>query len=56
MNTRRYPRTADEAFKGADYASSITQFGKRSNGDTAVTWACALGLVFLVGMLIVEAL
>ena len=52
MTTRRFPRTADEAFKGADYASAITQFGKR--GDTAVTWACVLGLVFLVGLLVVE--
>ena len=56
MTTRRFPRTADEAFKGADYASSVTQFGKPRNGDTAVTWACFLALAFLVGLLIVEAL
>jgi hypothetical protein len=28
MNTRRYPRTLAEAFKGADYASAVTVYGR----------------------------
>ena len=60
MTTRRHPRTmtgTDAAFPHtADYASSVTRYRKPRNGDTAVTWACVLGLVFLIGLLIVEAL
>ena len=60
MNTRRYPRTmtgTDAAFpKDPAYIASITHYRKPRNGDTAVTWACVLGLVFLIGLLIVEAL
>ena len=59
-STRRYPRTMtgiDAAFpRTADYASSVTRYRNHRNGDTAVTWACVLGLVFLVGLLIAEAL
>lgn len=46
--TRRYPRTAAEAFKGADYASAITCYGKRSiPGMRAVFFL--LVVLFLIG-------
>ena len=62
MNTRRYPRTmtgTDAAFpKDPAYIASITHYRKPRNGDgdMAVMLTCLLCLVFLVLLLVVEAL
>ena len=54
--TRRYPRTAIEAFKGPDYANSVTHYETQTSGDRAVFWACLVSIVSLVVILIWEAL
>ncbi len=43
MNTRKFPRSMREAFKDADYASSVER--PRSSGHRAVNWALALGVL-----------
>jgi len=39
--TRKHPRSIREAFRDADYASSVER--TRVNGHRAVNWALALG-------------
>lgn len=54
MNTRKYPRSTSEAFKDADYASSVTAFrGPMHFADKLVTWVSAIGIFCLVGMIAV---
>jgi hypothetical protein len=56
MNTtRRHPRSMREAFKDADYASSIERFGKR-HSDRAVSWTLTFAGVFIAVMLVAEKL
>ena len=53
--TRRYPRTMSEAFQDAEYACAIE--APRSNpGQFFVYVACAIGAVFVVGLLISEVI
>jgi hypothetical protein len=52
MNTRRYPRTAADAFKtGPEYGCAIE---KPSNGHRAAYWTMAAAVVYLAGLLIWE--
>ena len=46
MNTRKYPRTMQEAFHDADYASAIER--PRSTGHTVSGWVMLLGAVVVV--------
>lgn len=53
--TRRYPRSMSEAFHDADYACAIE--APRSNpGQFFVYVACAIGFLFVVGLLISEVI
>jgi hypothetical protein len=48
--TRKHPRSMREAFRDADYASSVER--TRVNGHRAVNWALALGSVAIFFVLI----
>jgi hypothetical protein len=51
MNTRKYPRTLDEAFGSKDYCDPIERPHNYYNGqDRIVMWACAAAVAALVVM------
>lgn len=47
--TRRYPRTAAEAFKGAEYASALTVYDRRTFGPALRAAAFIVLILFLIG-------
>lgn len=50
-NTRRYPRTLGDAFRGPEYANAIETFQNRAYGRA--WWACmALVCVFTAGAVV----
>ena len=52
MNTRRYPRTAAEAFPtGPEYGCAIE---RPRTGHRAAAWAMAGAFVYVIGLLIWE--
>ena len=54
MNTRRYPRTAADAFKtGPEYGCAIE---RPSTGHRAAYWTMGFAMVYLAGLLIWELL
>ena len=45
MNTRRYPRTADEAFKTATYAGSIYRYAPSHSFWDRCCWLASFALI-----------
>lgn len=53
MNTRRYPRTMNEAFqRTAEYGCAIER--PLTTGDRAVTVACIFASLYLAGLFLWE--
>jgi hypothetical protein len=49
MNTRKHPRTINEAFtKTADYASSVTRYDRRDSFDHTVSGIAAVALLLVL--------
>jgi hypothetical protein len=56
MNTRKYPRTLDEAFGSKDYCDPIERPHVYFDGqDRIVLWVCCLGSACAVAALVVFA-
>ena len=51
MNTRKYPRSTQEAFNDAEYASALTRYDRQRDGFTYV--ACGIAAVSLICILFV---
>lgn len=52
MNTtKRFPRSTREAFKDADYASSLEVYRRDVFHDRVVGWACGVAFVCLLVIL-----
>jgi hypothetical protein len=49
MNTRKHPRTLNEAFtKTADYASSVTRYDRRDSFNYVVCGIAAVSLLLIL--------
>jgi hypothetical protein len=49
MNTRKHPRTINEAFqRTADYASSVTRYDRRDSFDYTVSGIAAVALLLVL--------
>jgi len=52
MNSRRYPRTASDAFKtGAEYGCAIE---RPSRGHRVANWTMGFAIVYLIGLAVWE--
>ena len=54
MNTRRYPRTTTEAFGCRGDAACAIE--RHSRGHRVANWTMAFAVVYLIGLLIWEAM